>query len=535
MTTTTGVLSAVPEFSGSQDLRAISEAARSASLAANVAGARRLAAADRMVAQFAGREECGGVEGGTEGSGAADGRRVRPEYARLNPEARARDHLAAACRLTTWHAGRLVTAGVQIHRRLPHLLAIVGEGLMPEQLAVDLACRLATVPDEIVAAVESAVVAKLRVDLEGGDRPSRSVLESMVDAAIEDADPQAAQDAVDAAAEERTVRIRPARNGMASLWAKLPVGDAEMLRRRIENDANLAADLGSPRSMDQLRADALSALAVYRPTVSGEGEGGGGGGCSCSGAAEAEDADCGGEREGGDAEGGDAAGEIELGDVTVGIDMPRPTVGNAAAAAGQPIRISVIASAAKGLPNRVEFVRGAYTSFDWLCQELLEGDDATVRFEIIDPTPGALDDPEQALRYVVPSALAERIRLRDGTCRHPGCSVDARDCEIDHVIAFNRAEPGLGGPTLEWNLVCLCRKHHREKTFGGGAYRLGALGELIVTTETGHEHRTRPKGPLAMVRSEIQAQGLLEMMRRLISGDGYLTNPPGTERGTWTA
>lgn len=498
-------------------------------MAQNIAGARRLDAADQMVAQFARRKECG--DGADEESG-------RPAYARLNPEARARDHLAAACQLTSWHAGRLVTAGVQIHRRLPQLLVILGEGLVPEQLAIDIACRLAKVSDEIIADVESDVVAKIRVGLEGGDRPSRTALDSMVDKAVERVDPRGAQDAVDAATESRSVTFRPGSNGMASMWANLPIGDAEMLKRRIENDADEAAFSGSPRPIGQLRADALSALAVYRPTTTGAS------GCTCGGSdaggAAGDGAGDGSGEGAGDGSGGaagDASGEdeIELGEVTVGTDLPRPTVGNAAAATGKPIRISVIASTAKGLANRVEFVRGAYTSFDWLCQELLEGDDAKVRFEIIDPAPGALDNPEQALRYVIAPALAERIRLRDGTCRHPGCSVDAHDCEIDHVIAFNRSVPALGGPTLEWNLMCLCRKHHREKTFGGAAYRLGALGELVITTETGHEHRTRPKGPLAMAREEIRTEGVLEMMKRLISSDGYLANPPGTQREAWSA
>ena len=107
------------------------------------------------------------------------------------------------------------------------------------------------------------------------------------------------------------------------------------------------------------------------------------------------------------------------------------------------------------------------------------------------------DSPDHALRYLITPAMAERIRLRDGTCRHPGCSVPAKDCDVDHVIAFNKGDPELGGPTLEWNLVCLCRKHHREKTFGTNTYRTGPLGELIICTDTGHEHRTRPKGPLA--------------------------------------
>jgi len=497
MMTTTPRLSAVPESGGDGALRAVSEAARSATLAQNLTGARRLEAADRIVIEFAGRAECDETR--------------RRGFARLAPETRARDHLAAACQLTTWHAGRLVTAGMQVHRRLPKVRAMVEEGLLPEQLAIDLACRLAEVPDDIVGAVEAYITAKLRGDLEGGDRPSRSRMDKMVESAIEDADPKAAQDAVDAATEERKVSMRPGSNGMATLWAKLPIADAELLWRRIQNDAEVAAINGSPRPIDQLRADALSALAVYRPTMTT--------GC-----------DCGGEKSGADDNHG-----FDIAEVGLGPDLPRPTVGNAAAAAGRPIRISVIASAAHGRPNRVEFVNGAYSSFDWLCQELLEGDDAKARFEIIDPTPGAMDDPAQRLRYVVSPALAERIRLRDGTCRHPGCSVEARDCDIDHVIAFNRDEPALGGPTVEWNLMCLCRSHHREKTFGGATYQLGALGELVITTETGHRHRTRPTGPLAMARDSIQERDMIERISRLISRDGYIANPPGAERGDWSA
>ena len=100
-------------------------------------------------------------------------------------------------------------------------------------------------------------MARVGHDLDGGDRPSRSAVEAMIDRAVERLDPRAAQDAVDAATESRTVRFRRGRDGMASMWAKLPIGDAEMLRRRIETDAAAAAADGVPRPMDQLRADAL--------------------------------------------------------------------------------------------------------------------------------------------------------------------------------------------------------------------------------------------------------------------------------------
>lgn len=489
MTTTTR-LSAVPDFSESPDLHAISEEARSATLAANLSGARRLEAASRLVDQMARLAESAECGEGSEG----DPR--RPAHARLDPQARARDHLVAACQLTCWHAARLVTAGVQVHSRLPRMLSMLGRGLLPEQLAIDIACQLATVPDEIISEVERAVLARIGHDLHGGDRSSRSAVKGMIDREVEQRDPEAAKAAEEAAAETRTVRFRRSRNGMVSMWATLPGIEAELLRQRIEAEAQAAAGDGLPGTIDQLRADALCALAVYAPS------------------AEPETVD-----------------GIELGEVQLGADLPRPTLGNAAAAAGQPIRISVIAAAARGAPNQVEFVSGAYASYEWLCRELLEsGDEARVRFELIDPVPGSMDDPERALRYTISPALAERIRLRDGTCRHPGCEVEARDCDIDHVIAFDREAPELGGPTMEWNLVCLCRKHHREKTFGGARYRTGPLGELVIATESGHLHRTRPTGPLARAREGIQAEIDAILADRMIGPDGYISNPPGTWR-----
>lgn len=468
-------------------MEAISEAARSATLAANLAGATRLEAAQRLVAEFARQAEAAEADEQAGGAG------PRPGWARLDPRSRARDHLAAACQLTCWHAERLVTAGVQIHTRLPRMLSQLGRGLLPEQLAIDVACRLATVPDEIVSAVENAVMARIAEDLAGGGRPSRSRVESVIDQEVERLDPETAQAAAEKAARERMVRFRSRRHGMASMWALLPAAEAELLRLRLQTDAESAARAGAEGTPEQLRADALASLAAYTPGREPE-----------------------------------VVDGIELGEVQLDAEPPRPSLGNAAAAGGQPIRISVITAATRGLPDQVEFVRGAYASFDWLCEELLSGDDARVRFQLVDPVPGAMDTTEQALRYVISPGLAERIRLRDGTCRHPGCEIAAAECDIDHILAFDRANPELGGPTLEWNLVCLCRKHHREKTFGGSTYRPGALGELIITTESGHRHRTRPTGPLARAREGIQDRVGDIMLDRMISPDGYIINPPGT-------
>ena len=59
--------------------------------------------------------------------------------------------------------------------------------------------------------------------------------------------------------------------------------------------------------------------------------------------------------------------------------------------------------------------------------------------------------------YRPPAALDRHVRTRDVTCRFPGCTVPARECDLDHLIPFPE------GPTSAENLHALCRRHHRLK------------------------------------------------------------------------
>ncbi|PTM85716.1 hypothetical protein C8N39_110109, partial [Dietzia psychralcaliphila] len=116
MTTTSsaafGALRAVPEALDALGTEALSEVARSATLAQNLAAATRLQAAHLLVEAMRrlDREAHGPDPGRQPGdSGPADSRPAesRPAYARLDPADRARDHLTAAMSLTGWHAARL--------------------------------------------------------------------------------------------------------------------------------------------------------------------------------------------------------------------------------------------------------------------------------------------------------------------------------------------------------------------------------------------------------------------------------------------
>jgi hypothetical protein len=74
-------------------------------------------------------------------------------------------------------------------------------------------------------------------------------------------------------------------------------------------------------------------------------------------------------------------------------------------------------------------------------------------------------------RHDPPEAMRETVVLRDGHCVFPGCTVDARSCDLDHIEPY--VSPDDGGPpgqTNIENLACLCRRHHRLKTFTAWTY-----------------------------------------------------------------
>ena len=90
-----------------------------------------------------------------------------------------------------------------------------------------------------------------------------------------------------------------------------------------------------------------------------------------------------------------------------------------------------------------------------------------------------------------PTAAQERfVDVRDRHCRMPGCRRKPGRCDLDHAIAH-----ADGGPTACWNLCCLCRRHHRIKTFASGwHFELLGDGQLLVRAPSGVSRITRPPG-----------------------------------------
>lgn len=99
--------------------------------------------------------------------------------------------------------------------------------------------------------------------------------------------------------------------------------------------------------------------------------------------------------------------------------------------------------------------------------------------------------PPPPVRGYAPSAAQRRfVTVRDRRCRMPGCGRRAGRCDIDHGQPY-----ADGGPTACRNLCCLCRRHHRIKTFARGwSFTLLDDGRLVVRTPSGASRTTRPPG-----------------------------------------
>ncbi|WP_157368005.1 HNH endonuclease signature motif containing protein [Alloactinosynnema sp. L-07] len=113
-------------------------------------------------------------------------------------------------------------------------------------------------------------------------------------------------------------------------------------------------------------------------------------------------------------------------------------------------------------------------------RELISEHDTHWRRILTDPVGKVL---EVSTRRHPGADLTRHIRLRDQTCRFPGCHRPAVSCELDHTIPHSH-----GGTTSAPNLGCLCLFHHKLKDQPGWRLKQTRPGLFIWTTPTGETH-----------------------------------------------
>ena len=363
------------------------------------------------------------------------------EYAVIDGFEQTTAEVAAAMNLSPMAASYLVTYAEALDVRLPKLAALLADGRTDWRTVRLIITRTDLVNDDGVIAKLDDSLAERIANWHGW---SKQRIVNAVDAAVRVADPDAARERRVTADQGRFIGITAQDNGMAEVYGTVAATTATAFDRRLSQLAKQVCP-ADPRTLDQRRADALTALTEGRRLS-----------CACG-----------------------------LPECPSRLETPQsPGVGQAATQ----IVVTVVASeqtiaGQSDLPGYLE----GYGVID---AEQVRELAATASLRLADPQTSAA----AALRYQPSAALERAIRCRDLTCRFPGCSRPATHCDIDHTIPFNHENPAVGGATVESNLKCLCRQHHRLKTFGGWQGR----DSSPMARSSGHHRPARHIAPLPL-------------------------------------
>jgi hypothetical protein len=237
---------------------------------------------------------------------------------------------------------------------------------------------------------------------------------------------------------DRRVEVEPAADGMAwvHLFTTAPI--AQGVIERVEAAAAESRSAGDTRTCAQLQADALAALALTGVTPD---------------------------------------------DVMTSPVLPHPV--EVQEHIKPTVQITVPALTMAGVSDAPGMLDG-YGPIDPETAARIAVNAPSFTRILVQPETGAILSVGRN-QYRVPADLQRAVRLRDGTCRAPGCGRRARACDLDHSVAWED-----GGTTDVGNLACLCRHHHRMKHLPGWNLDHRPDGALEWTTPDGKQYRTEP-------------------------------------------
>lgn len=115
---------------------------------------------------------------------------------------------------------------------------------------------------------------------------------------------------------------------------------------------------------------------------------------------------------------------------------------------------------------------------------------------LADPTGhgGLLVPPAGALIYTPGRKVRAEVLATDHWCRYPFCSTPSDQCQLDHLVKFNHADPMAGGWTVPFNLIPLCTPDHQRKHFGYWIPTMHTDRTVVWRNpETGEEITTHPR------------------------------------------
>ncbi|TFV54090.1 HNH endonuclease [Mycobacterium sp. PS03-16] len=350
--------------------------------------------------------------------------------------------VAAALNLSSSAASALVAAAEALDSQLPKVAAVLARGEVDWPTVQLILSRTDLVTDRTaLAALDTRVAAQAA----RWQSWSRARVRTLVDAEVRLLDPDAVRER-QRGEDSRHFDITPLADGTAKVRGKVGAPAAVIVEATV---AELVKRLcrEDPRTRDQRRADALEAMAQGQRLT-----------CRCPACAPT--------------------------------DPPAPAKPPApAASVFGPVRVIVNVFAQQSTILGADQKPGYLEGFGVIDADLVRDLAHGARIRTVLAPVATLEE----MRRYQPSAAVDRyVRARDLTCRFPGCDRSAQICDVDHTIPFNHVDPAAGGPTAATNLKCLCREHHRLKTFGGWRDEQLPDATVVWTSPAGRRYTTLP-------------------------------------------
>jgi hypothetical protein len=371
--------------------------------------------------------------------------------------------------LTASGATCRVATAVDLVTRHPQVLEAMGAGRLDGYRAGIVVQELAEATPDVCVEVVRRIGQRLGTEPGGALRRRTRRLLAAVDADL-------VRQQAERARSERSLRRSAFEVGVDEWTALVPVEQSRSAWSVVDGLARSYVVQGRCARIDQARADALMDLIHARAT--------GQVGVQLTVPASAMALAVAGAGARGTGAGARGTGDPDM--ATVPGDALVPVTGF-----GMPgvthVRASWLASVAAGAARGVGVVAcdddtGALTSLPVPVSE-------------ISPTSvpvGQVQVPDGNDAYRPPASLVRFVKARDGHCRFPGCTVSARFCDIDHVVAWP------AGPTHPSNLACLCRRHHRVKQRPRWRVEMQPGAVLVWTDPSGRVRTSMPPDQLQL-------------------------------------
>ena len=370
--------------------------------------------------------------------------------------------LAAALRLPERSTETLIEESRSLLRELPATMAALTEGQISYRHAQVMIDHANSLPAESRRVFEeSALPFALKLTVSRFEHRARILRERV--------HPESIEVRHSSCRDKRELTVDPARDGMAWLTAYLPAVTAHAIYTRM---TDIAADLQGPdeaRTLTQLRADVFCDLLIDGQTDTAPDT------SPDTATDTAPDANS------------DAAPDTNSGTAP---DAARPARRGLGRGIRARVLITVPVLTLLGHGTEPAVLEG-YGPIDLDTARNLAADAPGFVRILTHPETGAVLSLGRD-RYAIPPDLRAWLRMRDETCRAPGCGAPARRCDLDHTKDWQ-----YHGLSNHDNLAHLCPKHHDQKHHTRWIVEHLGDGDLEWISPTGHRYITEPATRIA--------------------------------------